>query len=280
MSAKIDDMDQLDSELLEIGLSAVEVRVYRALFEAGSATAQVVATKATLPRSTVYGALDLLKERGLISVSGAPRRQRFVMNEPSALLEMLSKEAARTEKRRQTATGLISMLAPQFKKCAWQPTRVNYAEGKKEVERLLYQFRPLWQASYRRLNHFTMWGYQDHTFVQEYKKWHEVAWTNRDPKQQIRLFSNKEGIAQQRAEMISGREIRLLPVGIEFASSIWIHGEYIVLGATREQPHYAVIMWDPILAKNQRAIFQFLWQATEPDSKKLGMLPTESQESR
>lgn len=81
--------------------------------------------------------------------------------------------------------------------------------------------------------------------------------------QKICLFSNIKGAKQQEKEKIKDREIKILPSTIEFASSIWIHAEYVLMAKTRDKPHFALVIKDATLSANLKALFMLLWAQDE-----------------
>lgn len=253
-------MDSLQSQLEHIGLSARECETYLALFQAGSATAQHVARELSIPRSTVYGYLNALVEKNLISEEERGGTTHYVMNPPTALERWIQVRKDELAEQEQAASHLVKALTPGFASHSSRTPKVIVAKGKKAVEQLLNRYSPQWNLSYKRIKPQVMLGYQDHTFVEEYYKWHKKEWFDPNAPKAIQLFSTPEGYKQQQRDRVPNREIKLLPVGVDIASSIWIHGEYVLLGNTRTDAHTAVLVYEPMLAENLRSIFMMLWK--------------------
>lgn len=251
----------LNQYLDSLGFSENEKRTFLALLETGKATAQTISKAAGLARSTIYGALDLLVKKGVVGSEQSRSTSYYFLCEPGSFRRMIERERDELKKKELIAEEVVNIIKPHLKGSSAQVPRLQYYEGKEAVENMLYESIPKWRASYERLDHYTMWGYQDHTFVEQYRKWHDYAWRSRSFREEIRLYSNKAGVDQQKKERIEKREIRPLPEDTQFASSIWVHGDFVVLANTRKKPHYAFQIHDPTLSSNLRTVFQLLWRA-------------------
>lgn len=82
-------------QLRKLGFSDHEAAVYLAALELGEASVQRIAKKAKLKRTTVYGLIDILKDRGLIKTTKNRKRTLYFAEDPRRLKE-LAQEAERT----------------------------------------------------------------------------------------------------------------------------------------------------------------------------------------
>lgn len=99
-------MEETRKSLEELGLTKYEASTFVALSRLGEGTATEVHEESTVPRSSVYGALDGLAEMGLVDKSRS-RPKHFRAVEPEEALERLMEEKRReAEKARE---GLESM---------------------------------------------------------------------------------------------------------------------------------------------------------------------------
>lgn len=253
----------LEQQLSALGLNASEAHVYLALVETGRISASALAKRCRLPRSTVYSILETLVERGLISQQLSDRVTLFAPHQPESILRML--EAERDElgkkmtERFSLAQGLIDQLTPLFQAQPLNAPRLQFFEGKRNVEAMLYEHCWEWQKSIAQYDH-TWWGYQDDGFVPKYRAWLDMYWASRYPQEQVLLFSNRSPLEKQLAGAIPRRIIKLLPGEINISSTIWVLGDYVVSIMTRREPHYAFQLRDSVFAETQRQLFQLLWR--------------------
>lgn len=245
----------------KLGYSPNETKIYSRLVECDKATASDLSKNTKIPRATVYTVLDSLIERGVVTHEKSGGKSFFVAAPPSALSREVEIQREVLDERSKIAKDLAKALTPHFRKVEHSIPRLNFVEGKRNIETLLYEYLPEWRRSTGEVGDFTLWGYQDHTFVEEYRRWHDHLWRTRSTKEKIYLFSNASNIEKELLHKVPMREVRALPEGTLFRSSIWLYGDYILIAMTRERPHFAIHIKNDIFAANLRAIFQLLWRA-------------------
>lgn len=251
----------LDKFFGQLGFQPKEQQVFLALVEHGKSSATQLSKRTKIPRATLYALLETLLHKGLISKEQKRGSSLYLVSSLEALPRLVETEREQLKVKEQAAKELCSFLSPVMKVAGYSPPKIQVYEGRKSIDSMLYDNLPLWRESYYRFGDNTLWGYQDPTFVESYLKWHHYMWQSMSGREKIRLFSNSANIEQELRHKIKGREVRALPAGAHFSSSIWIYGEYIVMGMTRQEPHYAVQLKDPIFASNLRTFFELLWGA-------------------
>lgn len=247
--------------LLDLGLHAKEAKLYFSILSLGQATANEAAKHASIPRTTAYPFLESLVSRGLILQEvDSKGGSKFTPRSLEVFSQLLESEKSELKRKENSIRHLVQFLIPYFGQRRAYIPKLRFVEGKKAVDKLLHTSIHDWRKSYERYGDWTMWGYQDHTFVDEYREWHEYAWKIRNPKERICLFSTKEGLSQQTKDRIKLREIRKLPGGYEFPCSIWIHADHVLLGMTATRPHFAILLVDVVIAETLRTLFKMLWE--------------------
>ncbi len=89
---------QIDRLLHHIGFTKNEAKVYMAALESGPASAQALAERAQLPRTTVYSILKHLGERGVVAKTTQQGKTRFLADPPEKLLSILNDLRSQLEK--------------------------------------------------------------------------------------------------------------------------------------------------------------------------------------
>lgn len=244
-----------------LGFSSNERDLYLSLAEVGKTTAQNLAKKVGVPRTTAYSVLHSLVSKGLILAEQKRGTTFFAPSNPDAVLRMV--EVAKTElgKREEVAKELVQAIAPYFKNKNYSVPKIRFFEGRASVETLLYDQYLSWQASMAKYDS-TWWGYQDHSFVEQYMDWLRWHWERRLPDERIQLLSNKAPIEKRLRGKIERRAIRPIPAKFQFSATIWVNGDYIIMIMTGTKPHYAFELHDAVFALNLRNVFQFLWLLT------------------
>ena len=253
-------MEQLFQKL---GFTALEARAYLALADVGKAPASVLAKNLEVPRSTAYSILQSLVTKGVVSCEKDKDPALYMPLAPQTLRQLVESEKEKTEtaleEKLTTAIQLEGLIQPFFQQKNYSIPKIQFFEGIKSVESMLYTHAAAWQES---ISHYdnTWWGYQDTHFVEHYRKWLDYYWATRGPDEEILLLSNRAEVEKKLKGKVSKRTIKPLPKGYEFSSTIWVLGDYVILIMTRQQPHYAFQLKDAVFASNQRMLFQMLWK--------------------
>lgn len=242
-----------------LGFTSNEATLYLQLAEMGKATVQVLARRAKLPRTTAYSVLEGLAQKGLISEEKRGATRFFIASEPQALMRMVKREQETLIKKAKFAESFIEELKPLFRAKYFSIPKVQFFEGRDGVENMLYDSLDRWREAMRRTQS-AWWGYQDHTFVEQYREWLEYYWETKHQDEIINLISNDVPIEKALRGKVQGRTILPVSAEFDFSSSIWVVGDYIVLLMTRNEPNYAFQIQDSVFAENLRLLFKLLWR--------------------
>lgn len=246
-----------------LDISDNEAKVYLVLAEVGKTTASLIAKKIQFPRSTVYTILDSLKIKGLISVEQTQEVTFYVANKPSSLKRMVEEEKKSAKERflikEDSASKLTEQLEVYFKQQNYSIPKLQFFEGTNGVKNMLYDYSKIWQESITKYD-TTWWGYQDIHFVETYREWLDLYWSNMLKDERVLLLSNHSPVEKKLKKKIRGRQIKMVPKKYDFSSTIWVLGDYVVTVMTRQKPHYAFMLNDAVFAAGQRITYQMLWE--------------------
>lgn len=253
----------IEEHLRLLGLNANERKALISLAEIGKASATSIAKRVKLPRSTAYFALENLARRGLVKVQRAGKASWYIAEEAAALSGMVDAEARAWEEefetRKTAALEAQKLLEPLLRRENFSVPHLQFFEGREGVEKMLRENCEEWQKSICFFDK-TWWGYQDHQFVEGYRKWLNHYWSRMVPGERILLLSNESATEKNLEGRIARRQIKMLPRESQFSSTVWVLGDYIVSIMTRQKPHYAFQLKDAVFASNQRKTFQLIWR--------------------
>ncbi|MBI2410919.1 MAG: hypothetical protein HYV32_03470 [Candidatus Kerfeldbacteria bacterium] len=112
--------------LKQLGFSQNEAKVYIASLEMGLSSAQDIAKKANLQRTTTYSILEMLVKKGIVGKSKVRGKYRYIAESPSKLLSFA------TELQKKIAHALPELEAI-YNKSETKPKIVFY-EGKHAIQ--------------------------------------------------------------------------------------------------------------------------------------------------
>lgn len=250
-------------ELPFLGLSDKECKLLSVLFEHGRSTAHQLAKRTGFSRATVYFLADTLEKQGLIDQFHS-KGKLYISPPRSAdvFTSMIEREKLAVEEKMRRAKRLSEALQPLLENRTQFAPRTIFVEGKKKVLSLMYDNIEQWRTSLKEYD-FTWWGYEDPGFIDHYKEWFEWYWKRSAPREKhgekVRIFSDTP-FAPKLKGMFRDTILRPPPVGHNFTSTIWVLGNFVIVFMSRKTPHYAIQIYEPLLARNLAGIFRLLWE--------------------
>lgn len=243
----------------KLGVNDNEREVYLAVLKAGKIAPNDVARLTHINRTTVYSIGKKLGKLGLLNEDLGQKFHYLVATPPEKLIGLLEREAKALAEKKKVAESLIKELAHFKSEKQYSVPRIRFVE-ENELEHYLYEAYPRWAESVAKVDN--VWrGFQDDTLTERYQTW--IEWTWKQPRQkklQVEFFLNEAVVERSLYKMHPTRRMKRLPQGVEFDSSFWVTGDYLVMLQTRHRPHYLVEIHDTVLARNQRELFKGLWQ--------------------
>ncbi len=105
-----DNIKLFKDNLLSLGLSERETRVYLALLDMGQGTVTEITRWAGINRTTGYDILDVLVNKGFISFTGKEPKRVYAAESPEKLLSYLEEQQNTATQRLEAAKNLIPEL--------------------------------------------------------------------------------------------------------------------------------------------------------------------------
>ena len=240
----------------QLGLSDNEAKVYVAGLELGQATVQDLGKKALVKRTTVYVALEGLKEKGLFAESKKGKKTLFVAESPDALLSL-------SERRLSEIKTALPELKSIYNKGGLEKPKIRFFEGK---EGYFVVYQDILKENPKEL-----------LVIASYKNWlkhidldFEENWTKQRIKQGIFLrwldFKTKETIAKANEGKRGLREIRFLPDKFVFTSATFVYSGKIILMSGKParqaggaEGFTAIVIESPEFYHTHKQFFEMLW---------------------
>ncbi len=101
-------------DLIQLGFSTKEARVYLALLSLGTAPATTIAHKAGINRTTSYDILDALVADKLVQSVDTEAVQQFRAEPPEAVVSFLQQKIKRTQQKLAEARKLVPQLHKSY----------------------------------------------------------------------------------------------------------------------------------------------------------------------
>lgn len=252
-------------QLKELGLNDTEAKAYVALVKHGRTKPAELARLTKLNRATTYSVAKSLQSKGLLAEDGTGTVLYLNPLPPSALKQLIERPKRELEQKQKVMEEAVAELTRLAGEKDYPVPKLRFVPEEK-IEEYLYDSTQRWQQSAIDTDG-VWWGFQDHSFVEEYERWIHSTWKtpqSKNPKFSSKVISNDAPIEKSLVQKYSRakRDARAIS-GMNFTSCIWVAGDYVVMIKTSEHPFYLFEINDKTLAHNIREICKKLWTETQ-----------------
>jgi sugar-specific transcriptional regulator TrmB len=232
--------------LINLGLSEPEASVYIGLLELGGATAGVASKHLNINRTTLYGILDSLVNKGFAQVYYRKTRHYYYAQKPQRVISLVEEKL---HDFTQLAPFLESLSKKQFK-----TTGLQFIQTKQELKQFyLGKLREIAGKEYWIIGTEAGWSRVDPAFL---KRIHQLLASS---KIKTKIIFAADTPRLQTIQPDKMRQTRYLPKGYSFQSTIDIFPDSIFI-ATPHLEALGVVIAIPAMIDVFRVIFKLLWE--------------------
>lgn len=243
-------IDNLNAELLSLGLTANETAVYLALLDLGGTSAGELIKKTNLHRNIVYDNLEKLIKKGLVNFIIIRGIKRFETTPPEELKEYIEKQKKEIAKRERTLTELLPIIEKKRKEIL-RPAEAAIFRGKVGLKNVLEE---LTSPKHELLIFAT--GYGMKTIMGSYyHQWHLKLKQRKVRGRAVISMKMKEELKKEKFPY----EIRYLSEEYVVPSTIAVYGNKVITIIWQEDPILIVITSEEA-SKAYKVYFELLWK--------------------
>jgi sugar-specific transcriptional regulator TrmB len=228
--------------LQELGLTANESKVYKALLELGPSLAGGISRRAGLHRRTVYDTTEMLIKKGLIGYILKNNRRLFQASNPEKFLDILK------EKENSVSEILPEML--NFFQQTKEKDETNFYKGNQGLKTVFEeQLREV-----AKNKEILILGANKSAFdiLPFYFKWYD--------KDRLKKRIKVRIIASEKIGKIPLSEIRYLPSKYANPLAINIYGNKTALILWKKDNPLAIVIKDDAISSGYRKYFELTWK--------------------
>lgn len=252
----------LQQSLQSLGLKDKEISIYLALAKNGSMTPARISAITKINRATVYHIAKALQSKGLITEDSTHKTSVFMPLPPRHLMELIRRPRHELNEKERLIKETITELDTLSAQREYPVPRMQFVP-EQDIENFLYNNTIKWQESILSADG-VWWGFNDRQASTQYENWIKWVWTTPQSKHKkfvLRVISNVSETEKKLAQHIHPRKRTVhFWDDIEFASGMWIAGDYVIILANKQHPHYLFEICDKALAQNLRGLFAKLWE--------------------
>lgn len=242
------------SVLKKIGLDEKEIKVYLAALSLGSGSASMIAKKSEITRSTCYGILEELAQKGLISKTESRGVIQFVADNPELLKAFLESKKAHYDQIKAELENILPDLRNLQGEFGFKP-QIEYFEGKSGVISVFREthndIKVMAKKNIPLLVHSS-------PFLS--KAWPEFAqfgFKRLKTGIKIKMLANKKKLPKELDELHKHYEIRFISDKYDYDAGTNILEDKIILFDLENL--LTVIIKNRPLTKMMRIFFEFMW---------------------
>jgi len=248
----------IESILSLIGIDGSSQRVLLELLASGPQSATFLAKKLSLPRPSVYDALNILKEKSLIVSQEENNKSIFSISNPDTIGQLIDTSSEKL----QSAKKEFDLLVPELLQSPriTEP-KIRMFSGREGCQQIMRDI--LWLEN---ITTYTLWPVSDMLdfLTPEFMEWHNKRRIERNiTLHAIRRQSDQESIKKY-FFMEDGeknlREARLLPNTFpDFSMSYWIYGDNIAFVSAGKE-FYGFIVHSKEFVDMMKLHFNLVWE--------------------
>ena len=250
----------LENLLNQLGLGEKEQIVYKLILEYGKIAPALLSRLAKINRTTVYSVANELKAKGLIIEDLGGKTLYYLPARANELQKIIDKEKEKIKTKESSIQELQEFLKTSPQSKTYSVPKIRFID-EEDLEKYLYEATSRWTENQLTNGEKTWWGFQDHTFAEQFEKWIVWFWNNAPESIDLKLFTNKSVVEENMKEKnIKAREIKFWKGDNDFTGTQWVVGSYIILVVTAQRPYYLVEINDSVMAHNMRELFKNIWE--------------------
>ena len=255
-------MENLYEQLIGLGLSDYEARIYETLLITSPLSATAIAKKCNLSRSSIYTTLGILSEKGLVGTSYKNSVKQFVAEDITELETLVVKEKKAAEKKLQLVEELKKSL-PQLRRAIHIPNIIFFEgqEGLKKIYLSMMRQAEMNSTLYLLRDEF-VWR-PEWKFIFE-EEWHaRIKRWKKEKNISTKLLVN-ESLLEKKEKAFYAKKKSLQVRYLDKKNTIsgfaqYILGDTIAILSIEKNNLVGIQITNNHLADNYRKIFASLW---------------------
>ncbi len=249
----------IEKELLKLGLSEKEIKVYLAAMELGPKPVQEIARRANINRVTCYVILENLLDFGLVTQIEGEKGKIYAAENPEKLLQYLDKKEREIESTKKEISEILPELLAMFNRVGDRPV-VRYLEGVEGIRGLQEQ---ILESGTQHIDSIVSLDYAfKHYSPQEFNDYRKEL-----IKRKIKIRGITTSKKYTHEYMPKGHEedqkYRFLPADkFEFPGEIGVFDDFASIFSYTGKP-VLIIIEHPQVVKILQSWFDLAWKGTE-----------------
>ncbi len=242
--------EQLTEVLQEFGLTEHEAFVYLASIQIGPSTVISIADAASIKRTTVYGVLESLQQKGLVRIEVKGFKQLFTAESPEKLETVLELRRAKLKSALPELSALYNLKGGE--------SFIKYYEGleamRNAYDSLIEDLHP--KDDYFVLANEDYWYALDADYFEGFRQRRKKVAMNC----QLIFKDSELGRMHKRLQRNYNCTVKLLPAGVNISTNLIVIPKKVVIHQLVE-PNITIIIENKSVVQMHQEMFRIIWNA-------------------
>ncbi|MFA6422467.1 MAG: helix-turn-helix domain-containing protein [Candidatus Buchananbacteria bacterium] len=249
-------MNNLQEQLKDIGLEIKEVDVYLGILSLGKSTVAGISRKCSIKRTTIYGHLDNLLQKGLIFRTVDKKRIYYCPEEPEKIKLSLDKQKREIDEKKSKIDKIIPELFSLYSG-GFEKPKISFYEGKDGIMEIYWKILKTNKTVYNIFSpdsFFKLFSQIEnhHLMMSLYNNGGVMKSLIEESSEPIAELKNKEYSKFTRTKK--------LPPGFKFETDLLVSGEVTAMISFKNL--IGVIIEDRAISELQKNLIKNLWKQT------------------
>ncbi len=260
----------LIENLIDFGLREKEAKVYVATLELETATANEIAKKSGVNRSSTYVVIESLKRRGFVNMTEDKLVKHYVAASPEILLNFAEKTANKQVGIKTMMESILPDLKALHKDTKHKP-KVFVYEGKENMKALYYK-----ELSLKLKSNDNWRTYEDLAEIEKYLPGFLDTDSAERKQRGVKLFGINPDTKENRDDLEKNKNIQyqdinlLIPLNkfksLKQSINFAVYGDEIVFSSLQQS--FAIVIKQQEIADTLKNVFDLAWKEAERIGKK------------
>lgn len=240
--------------LLKLGLTEKEVSTYLVLLQKGPLSIQDISRATKINRVTIYAAVEILKNKGLVVQSKHGKRAAFLAENPNSLLGLLRQKRQSVLEEEKALKQLVLPNLKLISQEVEEQPRVSFYQGLHGINWFYDQLVPGCKSK----NLIGCGSYETALLVTSSKD--EKSFWNRLRKKKIlyRVILEDTPVNREFAQLGKGiMHVKYLPLGSKVTADIHVFDDYVSLMSYETK--VTTLIEEASIAQSLRVQLEFMW---------------------
>ncbi len=238
-------------ELINLGLTEKESKVYLASLKLGKSAVQKIATTSKVNRATTYVIIENLMEKGLMSSYTEGKKQFFIAESPEKLSLLFREQQMEIQKKQE----YLDKILPELKSLKQEDNEgpvVRYYKGKEGIIKMLQEFSEIKKEETVILA-YSVDSTNAFFSKEETKKWIEKRKNQKQKTKAIYTFKDGE------IPVFKNNKVKKVPLNkYPITSDIAVYNNKIRMASLNNK--IGLIIEDKEMAQTMKAILALAWE--------------------